>query len=139
VVDEDGNDDLDASVVEDLARFVPVVEREISGRAVLTVVARDMWTYLGSGRKFADWFNDQVARCRLEQDVDFVRDYVFPESGKNPGVGRPRRDHVFRFRAAKEVGMVGSGERSKKLRLYFIECEQRVLSAAASKGKALVP
>ncbi len=139
VVDEDGNDDLDASVVEDLARFVPVVEREISGRAVLTVVARDMWTYLGSGRKFADWFNDQVARCRLEQDVDFVRDYVFPESGKNPGVGRPRRDHVFRFRAAKEVGMVGSGERSKKLRLYFIGCEQRVLSATASEGKVLVP
>ncbi len=35
---------------QDLDRFVPVVEREVDGRMVLSVVARDVWTFVGAGR-----------------------------------------------------------------------------------------
>jgi phage anti-repressor protein len=138
VINEQGLDLLDASAADDLARFVPVVERDVCGARVLTVIARDMWTYLGSRRQFADWFNDQIVRCRLDQDVDFVRDYVFPEFVKNSSTGRPRRDHVFKFSAAQEVGMVGTSERSKKLRLYFIDCERRLAKHEAKADRKVV-
>jgi phage anti-repressor protein len=137
VVDQQGNEDLDATVTDDLARFVPVLEGEVGGRKVLAADARDMWTFLGGSYEFPHWFREQVSRAGLVEGKDYER-----LSEKNFGksvMGRPRVDYVVTLDAAKEIGMVDRGPRGKELRRYFIDCERRLLEREqASPGKAIV-
>jgi len=138
VVDQQGNEDLDATVTDDLARFVPVLEGEVGGRKVLTARARDIHVFVGSSRWFSNWFDDQKGRCQLVEGRDYA-DEVSNEVVGNPSGGRPRRDYVVTLDAAKEIGMVDRGPRGKELRRYFIDCERRLLEREqASSGKAIV-
>jgi phage anti-repressor protein len=138
VVDPQGNEDLDAAVTDDLARFVPVVEREVGGRKVLTARARDIHVFVGSSRWFSNWFDDQKGRCQLVEGRDYA-DEVSNEVVGNPTGGRPRREYVVTLDAAKEIGMVDRGPRGKELRRYFIDCERRLLDREqAVPGKAIV-
>ena len=58
------------------------------------------------------------------------------------GKGRPRREMVLTLDAAKQVGMTARGDHGRKLRLYFLDCERRLLeglppSAAAQMRPAV--
>lgn len=137
--DTDGADpDLDR-----VGRFVPVLERQIGGRNVLSVIARDVHVFVGGSYRFAHWFKEQVERCRLHDGEDYQEE-VFQRNLKNPSAGRPRRDYVLTLDAAKEIGMVDKGPRGKELRQYFLECERRLASGdaasqAASTAVAVLP
>ena len=117
-----GDPDLDR-----VRRFVPVSEREIGGRNVLSVIARDVYVFVGSARGFSHWFDDQRAGCRLTEGVDYV-DGLLGKSAQKPARGRPPVEYVLTLDAAKEVGMVDKGPRGKELRQYFLECERRLAS-----------
>ncbi len=113
--------------LEQVGRFVPILEREIGGRKVLSVIARDVYLFVGSGRGFSHWFDDQRAGCRLIEGVDYV-DGISGKSAQNSARGRPRVDYMLTLDAAKEIGMVDKGPRGKELRQYFLECERRLAS-----------
>ncbi len=57
---------------EDFARLVPVEERDLGGRQVLTVLASDLYAALGPGRQYAHWLADQIDRCRLRVGQDYA-------------------------------------------------------------------
>ena len=117
--DEAGDPDLDQ-----VGRFVPVSEREIAGRKVLSVIARDVHLFVGGGYEFSHWFKEQVGRCALTQGIDYAEGVFARTCEKSKG--RPRRDYVLTLDAAKEIGMVDKGPRGKELRQYFLECERRL-------------
>lgn len=110
----------------DFGRLVPVTRCEIGGKAQISVIARDVHTFIGSADDFPTWFKDQVARCSLSVAVDYEE--VFREKPENPRGGRPRRDYALTLAAAKKVAMAASGSRGNAVREYFIEQERRLLA-----------
>ena len=115
----------------DLARFVPVVDREINGRSIPTVNASDMHVFLGSRDQYLKWFTYQAERCKLIEGIDYSKS----NTGKIPSIARsgPKATEIIvSLAAAKEIGMVGSGPRSKELRLYFLDCERRLEAGNAT-------
>ena len=127
--------DADDSGV-DPGRFVPVIEREVGGRMVLSALARDVYVFVGSTRGFSHWFDDQRVGCRLAEGVDH-REGVLGRSAQNPAGGRQRVDYVLTLDAAKEIGMLDKGPRGKDLRLYFLECERRLEAGELAAVPAL--
>lgn len=111
----------------DFGRLVPVADREIGGVLQPTVSARDVHTFLDSGRKPTTWFQEQVRRCSLAEGVDWGKS-VSPNFGRNPVRGRPTEDFTLTLSAAKKVAMTASGLRGAAVREYFIECERRLLA-----------
>ena len=109
---------------EDFTRLVQVEERDLGGRQVLAVLARDLHGAVGSADHFTHWLADKVDQCQLRSAIDYEE--VFREKAKNPLGGRPRREVAFTLNAAKEIGMAARGDYGKLLRRYFLDCEFRL-------------
>ncbi len=123
---------------EDLGRFVPVVEREVGGRGVLSVAARDVHLFVGSARGFSNWFEYQRAGGKLRHGVDYVEE-VLDGNVLNPTAGRPRKDYELALDAAKEICMMDRGLRGKELRSYFLECERRIADGGVEAHALAAP
>ncbi len=111
----------------ELSRFVPVARCEIGGREVDGVDARDMHVFLGVATAFRHWFPRQVSKCRLTAGSNYLEGVSF-RNDRNPLGGRPGDQYVLTLAAAKEIGMADKSARGKELRLYFLDCERRVLA-----------
>ena len=92
--------------------------RESNGNQVVS--AKELHSYLDSGRDFSTWFKYQVERCMFEKNIDFT-----PILGKSTG-GRPSIDYAITIPAAKEIAMVNGGKNGKNARIYFISCEKQL-------------
>lgn len=101
--------------------LVPVVTRTFGDDAIPTVNARDLHTFLGVAKKFADWIKAQVERARLVENRDFV---LFSLLGEK---GRPTVDYHLTLDAAKHISMMSNTDKGFEAREYFIECERRAL------------
>ena len=88
------------------------------------VSARELHQFLGAGSNMNTWFKNQVDRAMLDETTDFIQ-----ISEQSTG-GRPSTDYAITISAAKEISMLNGGEKGKKARLYFIECEKKAQSLA---------
>jgi anti-repressor protein len=117
-------------------------ERDLGGRQVLTVLARDLHSFIGGADEFMHWFRDKADQCSLRPAIDYRE--VLGHKPYKSGKGRPRREMVLTLDAAKQVGMTARGDHGRKLRLYFLDCERRLLEglpppAAAQMRPAVAP
>lgn len=110
----------------DFGRLVPVENREIGGKVQPTVSARDVHTFLESGRDFTTWAKQQIERCSLMEAVDLQKTNL-TKSGEVSRRGPAGTDYVVTLSAAKKIAMAASGSRGAAVREYFIECERRLL------------
>lgn len=100
---------------------------EMAGEAVETVNARELHAFLQVGKRFASWITERIEEYGFVENVDYViMKEVFPETGKNPQGGRPRKEYFITLDMAKELAMVERNERGRQARKYFIECERRL-------------
>lgn len=83
------------------------------------VSARDLFEYLESKAKFADWCN-RMFEYGFEEGRDFITIL-----GKSSG-GRPSTDYALTLDTAKEIAMLQRTEKGKQARQYFIECEKQL-------------
>ena len=102
----------------------------IGGEEVNAVNARELWTFLESKQKFADWIKNRIAEYNFEEEKDF-----FINLGKSHG--RPSKEYFITLDMAKELAMVENNERGKQARQYFIEVEKRFRKTAIN-AEALV-
>lgn len=91
------------------------------------VSARNLHEYLQAGSNVNTWFKNQSERAMLDEGIDFIQ--VYEESTG----GRPSIDYAISLSAAKEISMLNGGEKGKKARLYFIECEKQVIQMTIPK------
>lgn len=110
-----------------IEQLVPVTPGEIGGKSVQTVDARDLHTWLGVGKEFANWIKERIDQYGFTQGVDYV---IFAEIGKNGG--RPRKEYRLTIDMAKELAMVERNKKGKEARQYFIRCEKRALLGASA-------
>ncbi|MBN6742576.1 antA/AntB antirepressor family protein [Acidithiobacillus sp. MC6.1] len=116
---------------------------EIQGRSVETCDARDLHAFLGVRRRFADWIQDYIRQFGFIEGQDFVTfnpsdELDFTKLGNQVGRGGDRRskEYALTLNMARELCMLSRTAKGKQARLYFIECEQRALGAAAVANRA---
>lgn len=111
------------------AALVRVFVGEIGGVPTNVCDARELHAYLQNGDAFANWIKARIGKYGFEENCDFRR---FLESTKKPQGGRPSTEYHLSLDMAKELGMVENNAQGRKIRRYFIECEQRLRDIASA-------
>ncbi|MBD5585302.1 MAG: hypothetical protein HDQ88_09490 [Clostridia bacterium] len=109
---------------------LPVKER----RGIQWVDARKLHEALQVGRDFSSWIKDRIEKFNFIEGKEFS-----PVLGKtsNPSGGRPTIEYEITIGMAKELCMVENNDQGKKIRRYFIACEER-LQADRKEAKILL-
>lgn len=102
-------------------KLISVTEQYLGGGLISTVNARELHSFLESGRDFSTWIKDRIVSYGFVEDQDFL---VFHENGVNPYGGRPNKNYMLSIDMAKELSMVERNAKGKQARQYFIECEK---------------
>lgn len=103
--------------------LIKIESRKTSSGEILTVNARDIHTFLGIKRRFADWIKDQIERGRFVEHRDFISLHV---KVKRETGATTRIEYHFTIDAAKHIAMMSNTDKGFEVRDYFIECERRL-------------
>lgn len=104
-----------------MQELIKISPSQIDGKAIQTVNARELWEFLESGQDFSDWIKARIEQYSFDEGRDFT-----VTLGKSTG-GRPAKDYHISLNMAKELGMAERTNKGKMVRLYFIECEKKLL------------
>lgn len=116
--------------------LIPVAPRQIGGVTMLTSEGRDLHTHLDVGKDFSTWIKDRIEQYGFVEGAGFST-YLLPNFGEK-GQGRPTKEYIISVGMAKELAMVERTPKGKEARLYYIECERRVLIGDAAALQAPV-
>ncbi|WP_223936706.1 antA/AntB antirepressor family protein [Aeromonas caviae] len=110
-----------------LAKWLPLTSQYIEGKAVQTVNARELHSFLKVGRDFSNWIKDRIAEYGFVEGGDYL---VFTKFGENPQGGRPQKEYAIRLDMGKELAMVERNDEGRRARRYFIDCEALLIAVA---------
>ena len=91
----------------------------INHETVNAVNARDLWKFLGSKQRFADWIKD-----RLEGFTE-GQDFTVHKIMKGEGGRFQPTEYIISLDVAKHIAMLERNEQGRKIRQYFIEVEKQ--------------
>lgn len=111
----------------DSGALVRVFVSKIGGVPTNVCDARELHGYLQNGDKFADWIKTRVEKYGFEENRDFA---IASGNSEAKRGGHNRKDYHLSIDMAKELGMVENNDQGRKIRRYFIECEQRLRDIA---------
>ncbi len=103
--------------------LVTVRPGEIGGVKCMVVDARELHQRLGVAAHFRNWIARRLKEYDFQADSDFRP--ILGESLK----GRPSKEYHLSLDTAKEMAMVEKNEMGRKIRRYFIDCEQRLIQS----------
>ncbi|GJA61132.1 hypothetical protein KAM350_41250 [Aeromonas caviae] len=93
-----------------LAKWLPLTSQYIEGKAVQTVNARELHSFLKVGRDFSNWIKDRIAEYGFVEGGGYL---VFTKFGENPQGGRPQKEYAIRqHMSAYQLALVAYLERS---------------------------
>jgi anti-repressor protein len=107
-----------------MSELIKVVEKDFHGAKVKTCDGRELWTCLHSKQEFANWAKARIKKYGYVEGVD----YLVEKTIKNLDGGRPAQEYTLTLDVTKELAMVESNDEGRSARLYFIECERRLLA-----------
>jgi anti-repressor protein len=111
---------------EELAPAIPSNIIPIrQGEGNPSVNARDLHTFLESGRQFSNWITERI------ETFDFIEGRDFTTNLFRSAAGRQTKEYLLSLDMAKELSMVERTPRGKQARQYFIECEKNLAKASA--------
>lgn len=96
----------------------------------ITVLARDLYEFLGVKTAFTHWF-DRMKDYGFSEGTDFM-----PFLAESTG-GRPSQDYQITIDMAKELCMLQRSEKGKEARQYFIQLEKAWNSPEKVMARAL--
>lgn len=104
--------------------IIKIESRDISGAAVQTANARDLWAFVESKQEFSHWIKNRIEKYGFVEGEDFVVDKIIERSNQGLGIGQGRIDYHLTIETAKELAMVENNDKGRQVRKYFIECER---------------
>lgn len=115
----------------DQAQLIPVYTNTIGGEEMQTCSAKELHSFLESGRVFSSWINGRIKKYGFSEGVDW--EIIYTQSGVNSNRGRPGLDYVLSVEMAKELSMIENNEKGREARRYFIEMEKKALAKEETK------
>jgi len=106
-----------------MTALIPVTDRTINESLIPTVDARELHQFLGSKRRFADWIKERIDLYDFIEKVDYAIHKNVTQYNQVDTI-----DYFISLDMAKEICMVERNDKGKQARLYFIECEKRLLA-----------
>lgn len=105
---------------------------KVGPEVIQTVNARELHGFLRNGKQYTDWIRDRVAKYGFQEGVDYTTVFASLENEAKGRGGnrRPVKEYHISLNMAKELAMVERNDQGKQARLYFIECEKRLLEVA---------
>lgn len=113
--------------------FPSLVEREVGGRLVQSVVGRDLHASLGVGKRFVTWMTDRIRQFGFVAGVDYV-EFKLPNVGIAGRRHRDLREFHLSVDAAKHVAMAERNDCGRAVRAYFVRCEEGLRAAFADRA-----
>lgn len=113
------------------------------------VSARELYQFLESKQKFADWIKNRIEKYGFEENKDYYKLYYdvygnllnfrFPNfrTPDNQEIKVDKIDYVITINMAKELAMIENNEKGKQARKYFIECEEKFKAATLNNINSL--
>lgn len=113
------------------------------------VSARELYQFLESKQKFADWIKNRIEKYGFEENKDYYKLYYdvygnllnfrFPNfrTPDNQEIRVDKIDYVITLNMAKELAMIENNEKGKQARKYFIECEEKFKAATLNNINSL--
>lgn len=109
--------------MNELIKIHPYKGTKIDAKNVVN--ARDLHTFIGSKQHFADWIKNRIGKYGFIEGKDFTS---FHKVIKREIVGGTSQiQYAITIEMAKELAMVEGNEMGKKARLFFIECEKKLI------------
>jgi len=118
--------------MKELIRITP---HQIGKHETKTCSARELHEFLQIGRDFATWINARIEEFGYKQGKDYE---IFPQSGENNLVGRPKMEYSITIHMASELSMVERNAMGRIARNYFIKCEAMAVEQVPLLTKALL-
>ena len=130
---------------------LPIEEKEIGGKLVRTVSARDLHKSLESNKDFTAWVKNQVARGMFDENIDYMvvwsdtlKGVAISEAellekfkSKNQAVAKGwKSDYIFTIEAGKHIALMSGTKKGKEVRNYFIRIEETFLQLVGLKSKS---
>ncbi len=81
------------------------------------VDARELWEFLESKQRFADWIKKRIQECDLIEGKEYFTFHKIMKRSKT-------NEYHLTLSAAKEVAMMERNNKGKQARRYFIQCEE---------------
>lgn len=133
---------MDEMIKNGLSELLPVTKGE-NGRN--TVNARDLYAFLGSKQRFADWIKNRIEQYGFLENQDFQM-FCYDWQGnllniRHHNFMKPENQQVSKIEyslsvgMAKELSMIENNEQGKRARRYFIECENMLRSMMEQRLK----
>ena len=106
-------------------KLIPVTNRTIGNHTVQTVNARELHTFLESKQDFSNWMKNRINQYGFAENVDYLLNKIIEQL---PSGAKHKNEYFVTLSCAKELAMVERTAKGREARLYFIECEQRLLA-----------
>ena len=121
--------------------IVPIFNSTINDETISTVDARELFKFLESKDKFANWIKDRISKYDFTLNVDYIiintNDMSHLRVSGNADTpesmtydvskfGQGRIDYHITLDMAKEIAIVERNAKGKEARQYFIECERKL-------------
>jgi anti-repressor protein len=111
-------------------QLIPVFTGTIAGVPAQLVNARELHTFLGIGKMFANWIKDRIKQYGFQENQDYI---CVAKTGNGENRGFQPIEYHITLNMAKELSMVERNAKGKEARRYFIECERLVIEASQAR------
>ncbi|WP_372835604.1 antA/AntB antirepressor family protein [Pontibacterium sp.] len=114
--------------------LITIYSRIFSGKPAEAVNARELHRFLEVGRDFSNWVKARISKYGFVEKQDYI---LIRQNGRTNGKGGDRRsiEYFVTVGVAKELAMVENNEKGRQARLYFIECERRLIEKLQQETK----
>jgi len=104
--------------------LITISKNKIGLEEVNSVNARELYKYLESKRRFADWIKDRIEKYKFVDGVDYISIHkIVKTEGVN--VAKPLKEYIITLDVAKEFAMLENNKKGREIRKYFIEIEKK--------------
>lgn len=97
-----------------------LIKISVDEQGLSVVSARDLYSFLGVKKQFADWIKNRIDKYGLQEGQDYTTFSLIGEKG------RPTLEYALTLDAAKELAMVEGNAKGKEARQYFITAEKNL-------------
>lgn len=106
-----------------MTEIIKIEKTNFNNKLINTVNARELHERLESKQDFSTWIKNRIEKYDFVENKDFISLHKFVE--REIG-GSKRIEYYISLDMAKELCMVENNEQGKRIRKYFIQCEENL-------------